>query len=125
MRSAFNLGYSKPRSSFNQRFNSKPSSNSSQKYRGQVKFKVCPYCQQAGRPDSHFLSQCQYLPKSDRRQFKSSNRAVSVEETEFDDSLDESDSEYVEPPLDQVTTISRRIANTTILSAKNHATKPE
>ena len=122
MRSAGNLGHSKPRPSFNQRFNSKPHSNSSQKYKGQVKFKVCPYCQQAGRPDNHFLSQCHYLPDSDRRQFKSSNRAVAVEETEFDDSFDESDLEYAETPLDQVTTISRRVANTTISSMENHAT---
>ena len=114
MRSAGNLGHSKPRSSFNQRFGSKPHTNSSQKYKGQVKFKLCPYCQQAGRPDNHFLSQCQYLPDSDRRQFKSSNRAVAVEETEFDDSFDESDLEYAETPLDQVTTISRHVAKTVL-----------
>ena len=30
--------------------------------------KVCPLCQQAGRPDfhSHFLSNCKFLPESDR-----------------------------------------------------------
>ena len=29
--------------------------------------KSCPLCLQAGRPSSHFLSWCPYLPESDRK----------------------------------------------------------
>ncbi|KAJ8344559.1 hypothetical protein SKAU_G00318880 [Synaphobranchus kaupii] len=47
--------------------------------------KVCPLCKQAGRQDTrHFLSECAYLPDSDRRYIVKARQIVSVVEDESD-----------------------------------------
>ena len=53
--------------------------------------KTCPLCQQAGRSEvRHFLSECKYLPDTDRRYIVKARQILGIldDESEADDNLD-------------------------------------
>ena len=53
--------------------------------------KTCPLCKQAGRSEvSHFLSECKYLPDTDRRYIVKARQILGIldDESEADDNLD-------------------------------------
>ena len=54
--------------------------------------KVCPLCNQAGRPDSHYLSTCAFLQDTDRKFIAKARQIAGI----FD--CDESNTEYEDPP---------------------------
>ena len=58
--------------------------------------KLCPLCETAGRPAEHFLSECKYLPESERRYMsylKAKSRAVDIPlEGDSDDEDDDVES---------------------------------
>ena len=87
--------------------NSRPSQNR----------KFCCLCHAAKRPsDTHFLSQCSFLPESDRQRMTNRVRAVGVDEAEDEDELDGENYEddtvenslFIDTPSVQRRVITRR-----------------
>ena len=62
--------------------------------------KTCPICSASKRPSDHYLSECPFLPESDRRFMKSRSRAIEASDDEYD--------EYEEIEK-QETTTNRRV----------------
>ena len=89
-------------------------SNSATNRQGQAK--QCPLCRAAGRPDAHYLSQCNFLPAADKK-FLTKARLISIldeDDIEFDqpDQNDCSDNvvyDYAVDPRTRQTTVSRRV----------------
>ena len=60
--------------------------------------KTCPLCQQAGRKDTrHFLSECSYLPESDRRYMVKARQIMDIAGAEPERDSDEDDTHPREP----------------------------
>ena len=51
-------------------------------------FKSCPLCKQAGRPDSHFLSKCKYLPQQDKRYLAKVRQIAHIIDVDSEDTSD-------------------------------------
>ncbi|MEO1148065.1 MAG: retropepsin-like aspartic protease [Cyanobacteria bacterium J06638_22] len=64
--------------------------------RNNFKPKSCPLCKAASRPDTHFLSECIYLPEADRR-FMSKARLIAQVLDDDAPPTDEGDEPPVEP----------------------------
>ncbi len=58
--------------------------------------RVCPLCQQAGRPADHFLSTCRFLPANDRKYLTKARHIACTDESDSDTTDD-----HVEPPPEQ------------------------
>ena len=62
--------------------------------------KCCPLCREARRPDSHYLSECTYLPEQDRRFIAKARQIANIFDDELrDDSSDEEGSGQPTPAV--------------------------
>ena len=65
--------------------------------------KSCPLCQQAGRKDTrHFLSECSYLPESDRQYMVKARQIMDIVAAESDEYSGEDDTRPREPVAEQL-----------------------
>ena len=71
-------------SSFHRGTQRKGYGENSKAYNRQRPSKFCPLCDASGQPTSHYLSECPFLPESDKRfmSYKARSRAVEVEDSE-------------------------------------------
>ena len=82
--------------------------------------KSCPLCKQAGRSDTrHFLSQCEFLPDSDKRYMVKAHQIVDIldEEPSYDNDLNPFPSHAAEelaisPPVEEAITLPGRLPPT-------------
>ena len=79
----------------------------------QSQMKQCPLCLAASRPNSHYLSQCTFLPAADKKFFAKARYLSILEETDTDATYSEEGVDYFEEDESDVhtrqVTISRRV----------------
>ena len=59
--------------------------------------KSCPLCKQANRNDRHFLSECKFLPESDRKYMVKARQIVGILSEDDDDSASSDDGQFQAP----------------------------
>ena len=74
------------------RFNNNSNSNNNATGNRQQSPKQCPLCNMAGRPSSHYLSQCSYLPAADKKIIAKA-RLLSMLESDSEPCDDDKDEE--------------------------------